>query len=288
MEPRTIVSHRIDSPLGCWTQTEWRPAHLAGIAEGLWHFDGWITYLRERVFPNGLLELIVHLDERYRLIEEKGAEVCPTVCVSGLYTTPFVVEAPPRPCRVLGVRLTPVGAYALLGCPLSEMNGLSLDLEDVVGRAGAELAERCHAAATAEECLRITAAWIAERVACAPRVDPAVAWIAAEIERSGGAVSIAALRERTGQTKTRLTTAFREQIGVPPKLYARIHRFRRVLALMDEAAGPLADIALAAGYYDQPHMNAEFRELSGFTPRDFLAATRYAGSTSIAETAEPS
>jgi hypothetical protein len=146
MEPRiTIVSHRIDSALGCWTQTEWRPAHLAGIAERLWHFDGWITFLRERVFPNGLLELIVHLGDRYRLIEEKGAEICPAVCVSGLYTSPSS-RRPPRPCRVLGVRLTPVGAYAILGCPLSEMNGLSLDLEDVVGRAGAELAERCHAA----------------------------------------------------------------------------------------------------------------------------------------------
>ena len=109
--------------------------------------------------------------------------------------------------------------------------------------------------------------------------------------QGGGAVSIAALREQTGQTKTRLTTAFREQIGVPPKLYARIHRFRRVLALLDESAGPFAEIALTAGYYDQPHMNAEFRELSGFTPRDFLAATRYAGSTNlaeVAETAEPS
>ncbi|HEX3528024.1 MAG TPA: hypothetical protein VH988_13250 [Thermoanaerobaculia bacterium] len=33
-------------------------------------------------------------------------------------------------------------------------------------------------------------------------------------------------------------------------------------------------------------MNAELRELSGFSPREFLAAARYAESTSIAE-AEP-
>jgi AraC-like DNA-binding protein len=46
----------------------------------------------------------------------------------------------------------------------------------------------------------------------------------------------------------------------------------------------LANGALAAGYYDQPHMNAEFRELSGFTPREFLAANRYSES-SLAEAA---
>jgi len=282
----TLVSQQIESPLGSWTVTEWRPAHLAGLVEFIWHFDGQVTYLRERTFPSGQLELIVHLGERYRMVGERGAaEVCPETCLTGLQTGPLVVEAPPRPCTVLGVRLTPVGAYRLLGCPLSEMSGLSVDLQDVVGNAANELAERCQAATSAEKALRIAGAWVAERTARSPGADPSVAWIAAQIERRSGAVSIAALRERVGQSKTRLLTTFREQIGVTPKLYARLHRFRHVLTLLNRGTGPLAEIALAAGYYDQPHMNAEFRELSGFSPREFLAAARYAGSTSIAEAA---
>lgn len=52
-----------------------------------------------------------------------------------------------------------------------------------------------------------------------------------------------------------------------------------------QGAGSLADLAVTAGYYDQPHMNAEFRELSGLTPREFLAAHRYVNSVSIAEVA---
>ena len=45
----------------------------------------------------------------------------------------------------------------------------------------------------------------------------------------------------------------------------------------------LAEVALATGYYDQPHLNAEFRELSGYSPREFLAALRYPESVSVAE-----
>ena len=116
-----------------------------------------------------------------------------------------------------------------------------------------------------------------------PRVDPAVAYVAAQIRRHSGAVLLAELRGETGLSKTQLATAFREQIGVTPKLYSRIIRFRHVLEMLNEGAGSLAAIALDAGYYDQPHMNAEFRELSGYSPTEFLSATRYPGTVSVAE-----
>jgi AraC-like DNA-binding protein len=278
-----LVTLRHDSPLGRWTHSQWRPPHLAGLVESIGLFEGTVAHRRERAFPDGLVELIVHLGERYRLVEGDRAELCATVCLGGVQTGPIVVEAPPSPCAVLSVRLRPAGAYALLGRSLAAVSGITVDLQDLLGKGASELAERCHQAPSTSERLWIAADWVAARAARSPGVDPAIAFAAAQIERRAGAVSIAALRERTGLTRTRLATAFREQIGVPPKLYARIQRFRRVLAMIHEGAAPLADIALAAGYYDQPHMNAEFRELSGLAPTGFLAADRYPGSVSVAE-----
>jgi transcriptional regulator GlxA family with amidase domain len=145
-------------------------------------------------------------------------------------------------------------------------------LEDLVGRDSAELAERCHSAATVEERLRRAADWVAERMAKARKIDPAIAWAARRIEQSGGAVSIAELRGQIGLSKSRLAEAFREQVGLGPKLYARVVRFRRATAMLQKGARSLVEVALAAGFYDQPHMNAEFRELSGLAPGEFLAA----------------
>lgn len=263
-----------DTPLGSWTYSEWRPphlAHLAGLVDVVWYFKGPTSSARKRVLPNGMVEMLVNFGEPYRTIAGAGPELLKTSWLAGLQTGPMVCEQPPNQ-DVMGVRMRPAGAYALLDAPMREISELVVDLEDLVGRAADELAERCYDAASVEERLRRAAHWVAERVTRAREVDPAIARAAGQIEQSGGAVSIAELRQQTGLSKTRLAEAFRDQIGLAPKLYARVVRFRRAAAMLQKGAAPLIEIALAAGYYDQPHMNVEFRELSGLSPREFLAA----------------
>jgi AraC-like DNA-binding protein len=283
--PIQLQTH--DSPLGRWTMASWKPRHLAGIVDGLWYFEGFVALPRERIFPDGRADLIVHLGPCYGQVEGGQVERFSTVCLSGILLRSNLIEAPPGECAVLGVRLHPVGAYALLGRPLHDLAGITVDLADLASSASVELAERCAEAASPAARLRAAAGWITERVASASGADPAVAWTASEIERQGGAVSIGALRERTGWSKSRLAERFKEQIGVPPKVLARIVRFRRALVRLHRQGeeGSLADLALASGYYDQPHFNAEFRELAGFSPGDYLAASRYPESVSLAEPA---
>src|SRR5262245_33455880 len=260
-----------DTLLGSWTYSEWRPPHLAGLVEVIWYFKGPTSSTRKRVLPNGMVELLVNFGEPYRTISGAGPELLTTAWLGGLQLGPMVCEQPPRQ-DVMGVRLRPAGAYALLARPMREISELVVDLEDLVGRAADELAEQCYDAASVEEQLRRAADWVMERMTKARGIDPAIAWAAGRIEQSGGAVSIAELREQMGLSKTRLAEAFREQIGLAPKLYARVVRFRRATAMMQKGEQPLIEVALDAGYYDQPHMNAEFRQLSGLAPREFLAA----------------
>jgi AraC-like DNA-binding protein len=253
----------------------------------VWDFDGMAAHPQERVFPNGHLELIVQLDDRYLDITTAGAVPTPAACVTGIFSRPAVVQAPRRPCRVLGVRLRPAGAWALLAHPLSQLAGLTADLGDLLGRAGDELAERCHDAGSGIDRVRRAVAWLGLQLRRpdARGVDPAARWVACRIADSGGTRPIAALRAEAGLTNARLIALFREQVGVTPKRLARIHRFDRALTLLTREGGTLASVAQRAGYFDQPHMNAEFREMAGLTPREFLAATRYPNSLSLPQPA---
>lgn len=278
----SVARYEVASSLGEWTYHEWTPPRLAHLVERIWHWDG-VTTHRERVFPSGLLQIIVQLDGRYHDASEGRRELTPWSCLVGIQPAAMVVEPPPCRCCVMGIRLRPAGAFALLSIPTAEVSGITVDLRDLLGRASEELIEACRGTVTAEERLGVVERWIAARVARARMLDPAVAWTAARIESARGAVSIGALQEAVGSSKTRFVNSFRDQIGVAPKLYARIHRFQHVLSLLSAGAASLADVAAAGGYYDQPHMTAEFREMTGLAPGDFLRADRFENSASVAE-----
>jgi methylphosphotriester-DNA--protein-cysteine methyltransferase len=223
-----------------------------------------------------MFEVLVNFGDPYRLIEGNGVERLAGAWVGGILSRAQVLEQPPRQ-NVLGIRLRPAGAYAVLGVPLCEVSDIQVGLGEVVGTAGDELAESCHAATTVVDRFRVAMRWVALRAARAAAADPAIDWSAAAIVRSAGTVPIAALREKTGLSKTRLAAAFRQQVGAAPKLYARVVRFHGVTRLLRTGAGSLADVALAAGFYDQPHMNAEFRQLGGLAPNRYLAARHPVG-----------
>lgn len=279
-----ITTTRHDDVLGRWVYHEWKPPLLAGLVDRLWHSAGSAALPRKRIFPNGMVEVIVTLGEPMRLVEGKGVASFAAGTLSGLHSGPIVIEMGASQ-ETLGLRLRPAGAYALLARPLAEVSDLTLNLDQLVGRVAAELAERVRGAASVGARFRLVHDWARQRIARARAVEPAVAWSAAQIERRAGAVSIAALRAETGLSKSRLVARFREQIGFSPKRYARILRFRRALALLHEGGLPAIEVALAAGYYDQPHLVADFRAMAGMTPRQFASARRYGQSLATAHPA---
>jgi AraC-like DNA-binding protein len=282
-QPAGFVTHRVEGALGDWTAVEWRPAHLRGVVDRLWDFSGRVAHPRERVLPTGRLQLVVHLDRRYGIVGPRGVEPCPALVLSGQYTRPYVIEAPASPSTVLGVEFTPEGAWRVLRRPLHDLGGIDVDLGDLLGTSLARaLAERCAGAADAYGRLHAAAAWIGGRLHGSADVEAPIGWIAGRIRARRGHVAIGPLRQAAGLTASALATRFREQIGVTPKVYARLHRFQHAAARLRQGEAPL-DVALAAGYYDQPHLTAEFRELSGLTPAAFASTPGYETGVNVPE-----
>lgn len=86
-----------------------------------------------------------------------------------------------------------------------------------------------------------------------------------ELDRTNGTCPIATLARTLGLTRRSLERRFRIHIGATPKKYARIVRLRNAMLQRDRLSN-WADVACAAGYYDQSHMIHDFHELYGMSP----------------------
>ena len=91
--------------------------------------------------------------------------------------------------------------------------------------------------------------------------------VALALERLGAAASVGEVVRESGRSHRAFISLFRRAMGVNPKTYCRVQRFQRVIRrLTAEPTAPWADVALVAGYTDQPHFAREFRQLAGITP----------------------
>ncbi|HEY0587470.1 MAG TPA: helix-turn-helix domain-containing protein [Pseudoduganella sp.] len=118
---------------------------------------------------------------------------------------------------------------------------------------------------------------LASRVTAAAPAGQALALRAvAALEASGGALRVDALAASLGVSRQYLANQFRDHVGLSPKLFARICRFRnaRAAAL---AARPgqqghdWASLALDNGYFDQSHLIRDFQDFTGTSPDAHLA-----------------
>jgi len=84
--------------------------------------------------------------------------------------------------------------------------------------------------------------------------------------------SISELAGKTGLGRRQFERQFLRDVGMPPKLYARVARFQS--ALDAKIASPhrtWLEIAHSLRYHDQMHMIHDFRLLGGDTPKQLLA-----------------
>jgi AraC-like DNA-binding protein len=94
------------------------------------------------------------------------------------------------------------------------------------------------------------------------------------IRHSHGALPIALVARDLGLSERTLERLFREQVGVRPKVYARIARMEWAREIAGSHRASQAALATLAGYADEPHLLRDFRALTGLTPGALLAETR--------------
>jgi len=171
--------------------------------------------------------------------------------------------------RVVMARLRLGAATAVLGVPAPELAGKIVMLSDLWGeRVTSTLSEQLRAARDAAEAAAIVDDAIAARVALGrePSQQHRLVQAAAEgLARD----AVSAVATTLGMSERSLRRVFQQQVGMSPKAFAQIARFQRAL-LAARSGVSWARVAADTGYYDQAHLIAEFRAITGLTPSALL------------------
>ncbi len=209
----------------------------------------------EPVLPDGCCEIILNHGDPFR--SEAGVQ--PLWIAVGQLRRPLSIAAT-GVARLVGIRFEPGGLFAFLGGQsLGELTGTSVDLEGSL-----------------REALRGARVVASIESALLDRMRPGSGFVRAavgEIRRSGGVIAIGELARRLDVNGRTLERAFAREVGIGPKLLARVERFQGVLRAIGNRRDPdWAAVALGCGYFDQAHMIRDFKGLTGTSPAAFQAA----------------
>jgi AraC-like DNA-binding protein len=160
----------------------------------------------------------------------------------------------------------PGGMLVLFSVPAEEVTNDDFDGEAALGRGLGELERQLGDAVSFIDRVRVADAYLCAKRPAFDSVS-GIANAAMEVLLTSGCVRVSDLAHNAGFGIRQFERRFRYEIGIPPKLYARIVRFEA--ALRRKVAAPetrWTDIAHALGYHDQMHMVHDFNRLSGDSP----------------------
>lgn len=223
--------------------------------------------VRQRILPDNCIDIL-------------WQDRAPLGFVAGMMSCARRIETA-QPTLTVAVRFLPGAARAFVGVPLHALQDAQPALSDLWPRADAERLAAAlweHALPLRQRLAILERALLARLHAVAPGPAAAPAERLARaavglIDDAGGAMRIDALARQLGVSRQHLALQFRERVGLHPKTFAMVTRFRRASAALRRQTDARIDwsrLALDCGYYDQSHLIHAFQQFADDTPEAFL------------------
>jgi AraC-like DNA-binding protein len=236
---------------------------LGKFVELLWLYEGNVqSHARERLLPMATTELVIDLRDASR-----GSRAA---TIAGPHSEHWVLDTAEE-TAVVGVHFRAGGAFPFFGVPAGELHNLRVCLDTLWGSRAGSLVEQVLAASSPdakfdilERALLATASTLARH--------RAVSFALQALSSAPHTSSVGEVTGAVGMSQRRFLERFRNEVGMAPKLFARVQRFQSVVQSVHSLREvDWADVAASCGYFDQAHFIHDFRAFSGFTPTAYLA-----------------
>ncbi len=230
---------------------------LRALVDRYWRLTSPHANAVERALPDAHCELVVQLAAPCAAVAAGGLEREQPRCLFvGQMTRPVVLR-PLGAMDVFGVRFRPEAS------PLRLPDTMTA-LDEIYGQAAREWEEHLRSLARTQDLAAATDGFLRKTLWAGRHVDRRIE-TAVRLLRQGASLTHSADAVELGRRQ--FERHFQTHVGLSPKLFGRISRFQRTLALRREQPQlTWAQTALDCGYFDQAHLALDFREFAGRPP----------------------
>jgi AraC-like DNA-binding protein len=230
----------------------------------------------ERILPDGCVELILNFGDPFLQHEDGERRRQPRNFIVGQMTGPILIS-PTGAVQLLGIRFQPGGTRPFLDLPASEITDQVVELGSLSRRFERDLLQACASVLSMSSKVAEVDRYFVQRLSSSIHDSHLLALAATIIDRRG-IVSIDDLASDAGISNRQLERRFLHEVGLGPKLLARIVRFQQVFRAVDQSDPSWAEVAVECGYYDQAHLIRDFHQFAQQTP-----AVLFAGQSLLTE-----
>jgi len=277
---------------------EWRvaeadpPASLAGDVLSFWESGGQVGYGYEKMVPRGSAEIIFNLAGPQAMYVDgdlSNRRLFERSWITGLFDKPLFVgpayDAAVSGTHLVGASVPPSALHSMFGFDAYEFRNRVFDADAVFGADVNRVWHEIGDARSTRERFAVLADFLFR---CKQRLSrPAPFSALSAIRRThltGGQVTITELCDELGVSRKHLGALFKRTVGVTPKAFGRLTRFRRAMMALETRHSPeFAQMALELGFSDQAHFISDFSTFAGETPAQFLRSRSADGESVLYE-----
>lgn len=258
------------------TYQEFRPSSvLEKIVDTYWYsvFDDCQEQYSElqSCLPSGMAELIIHLNQNRSEGFLNGRwTLFPETCLVGIMEMPLIWRMPGK-TSLFGVRFKPESIRQLFGLPVKELANTFMDASFFLNKEITSIIKNMQQAPNNPTRIFFIEAFLLNQIRRFEYTNNCFSTALDLIRNTNQIYSVDELSRAVYISERQLQRMFKGNLGVGPKSYIQIIRFRKICQLLQTTPNVSChDVVFNFGYADQAHFIRDFKAFSGKTPKGIL------------------
>ncbi len=228
---------------------------------------------KDLLIPDGSLEWVLNDNTQYNRFELSSDLTIVNESVIVGRRNKSILANRPGTTRLVGIKFKPGALYIMSQIPESEFKNVAICTDLVLPKETKELETRVFNSSSLQEMKMVLDDFFFERFKAVHSTDfQLITAIIHYINKANDYPNLESIWTRFNLSKKKLERLFAKYVGLSPKSYIRVIRFKQVYKHFNKANTSFYDHSFFQyGYYDQMHFIKDFKYFTGQSPTQYYS-----------------